>query len=115
MQSRFLLYIKFSVVFVVVILLAVYFFNQSKVFLLGPQLKIDNPINGQTLTDSFVLVNGVASNVVALLINDQVILIDSFGNFNKNLILARGYNIIELIARDKFNREVYKKLEVTVK
>lgn len=96
-------------------MLGIYFFHQSKTFLLGPQLYVEQPESGQTLTRSFISVNGIASNSAILLINDQEVLVDSFGNFNKNLILTKGYNIVELIARDKFNREVYKRLEVVVK
>jgi len=67
------------------------------------------------LTDSFISVSGKVSNVSNLLVNGQKILADGFGNFEKSLLLARGYNIIELLAEDKFGRVATKKLEVVFK
>ncbi|MBU1178931.1 hypothetical protein KKB69_01140 [Patescibacteria group bacterium] len=115
MNSYPLLYIKIFAILLIALVLGFYFFHQAKGFLAGPQIKIDYPENGQTLANSFMSVRGVVTNTAVLLIDGQKVLADSFGNFRKDLLLAKGYNIIELSAKDRFNRETYKKLEVVNK
>ncbi|MFC1756722.1 hypothetical protein ACFLZC_00995 [Patescibacteria group bacterium] len=114
MQPKSLLYIKISAVVVVAIILSFYFFHQAKAFLLGPQLTIDFPEDGQVLGDAFISVRGKTLNTVLLMVDGKQILTDSFGSFSKSLILAEGYNIIELSAKDKFDREINKKLKVVL-
>ena len=115
MQKRPILFIKLFVVLAVVVLLGFYFFHQSKAFLLGPNITVNFPKDGQTLTDSLVSIKGSVLNSAVFFINGQKILTDSSGNFEKKLILAKGYNVIELLAEDKFERSVNKKIEVVLK
>jgi len=96
----------------VVVFLFFYFFHQSKAFLTGPQIVVDTPENGETLSTAFVFIKGNAINSDTLLLNGRAIITDSSGGFEEGLLLARGYNIIGLMARDKFGRETEKKIEV---
>lgn len=115
MRSRPLFFIKVFITAAAVLLLGVYFFYQSKTFLLGPRITVVYPENGQTLSNAFVKIKGVALNTDTLFLNNRVILTDAFGSFEEGLLLAVGYNIIELTAKDKFGRVVDKKLEVVLK
>lgn len=115
MKSRNGFFIKLFIGLCGVVFLLFYFFHQSKAFLLGPQIVVKYPENGETLNKTIVVVVGNVVNTDTLLLNGRFIIADSFGNFEEKLILARGYNIIELTAKDKFERETSKKLEVVVK
>jgi hypothetical protein len=115
MQSRPLFYIKLFAVLGVVIVLGFYFFHQSKDFLMGPRITVDYPQNGQTLNNPLVSIKGKVLNAATLLVNGHAIITDNFGNFEKKLLLAKGYNIIELSAKDKFGRVIDKKLEVVLR
>ncbi len=100
---------------VVAVLIGFYFFHQSKAYILGPQINIITPLNGETLSHSYVLVKGQAMNISNLLVNGHTVLSGNLGNFETGLLLARGYNIIEISAKDKFGRTAGKKLEVVIK
>ncbi|MFH1979192.1 MAG: hypothetical protein ABII97_02325 [Patescibacteria group bacterium] len=115
MKKRPIFFLKIFIVFLLFIVFGFYFFHQSKAFLFGPQITISEPSNGESFTESLMQIRGSALNTIKFSINENPIIIDSYGKFEESLILAYGYNIIELSAEDKFGRAVYKKLEVTLK
>jgi len=115
MKNRSSFFIKLFIGICVFIFLFFYFFNQSKAFLLGPQIVIKSPENGETFSRAIIIINGKVTNTDVLLLNNRSIITDGFGNFEEKLILARGYNIIELIAKDKFGREKEERIEVVNK
>lgn len=45
-------------------------------------------------------------------LNNRPILVDELGNFNEKLLLSNGVSIIDVYARDKFGKEVRKKIDV---
>ncbi|MFC1751704.1 hypothetical protein ACFLY5_00990 [Patescibacteria group bacterium] len=114
MFSKNLLILKIFSVFVLVVVFSFYFFRQSKDFILGPSISVNSPVNGQTLSSSLVLVSGRVSNSSSFELNGQEVMTDSYGNFEKGLLLAKGYNIIELSAEDKYGRTANKRLEVVL-
>lgn len=85
---------------------------QAKDFLAGPEIVIEYPKNGQSVHQSYNTIKGRAVNVSILRVNGRQIFTDKEGNFEVNLLLAMGYNIIEVKVSDKFNREVKKIIEV---
>ncbi len=115
MNSKPLFYIRLSVLIIISGILIFYFFYQARFFILGPRIVVEFPQNGDVLKESLIEVKGKAQNVSLLLLNGKSILVDTSGNFKGSLILAEGYNIIELLAKDKFDREVHKKLKVILK
>lgn len=115
MPRRPIILVKILAMLCVVFVLGIYFFYQSRTLLTGPQLTVDYPKNGQTLTGSFLVIKGRALNTSSVLVNGQSVLADGGGNFERKLLLAEGYNIIELTAEDKFGRIINKKLEVVLK
>lgn len=112
-QSAFL--VKAFVAIGIVCAVGFYFFHQSKAYIIGPQINVVTPLNGETLEHSYVLVKGKVENVSNLSVSGHPVLADNFGNFETGLLLAKGYNIIQISAKDKFGRTENKKLEVAVK
>ncbi len=111
-QSAFL--IKTFVAIGIVCAVGFYFFHQSKAYIIGPQINVITPINGETLAHSYVLIKGEVENVSNLSVNGYPVLAGNFGNFETGLLLAKGYNIIEISAKDNFGRTAVKKLEVVI-
>ena len=93
----------------------IYGLYQARDFLAGPDIVIDYPKNGQSVRQSYNTIKGRAVNVSSLRVNGRQIFTDEKGNFEVNLLLAAGYNIIEVKASDKFNREIKKFIEVVYK
>jgi hypothetical protein len=106
------LIIKTLVICVFVLLIAGYGIFQAQKIIKGPQIAIQFPINGQTVTESDIDIEGIAKNISAITLNDRTIYIDESGNFSEKLMLYPGYNIIKLQAEDKFGATVEKKLEL---
>lgn len=85
---------------------------QARKIVEGPELTITSPIITNVMTDPFVEVAGIAKNIKEISLNGRPIYIDEQGNFTEKLVLLSGYNIIELEAKDKFNKETKKTLEL---
>lgn len=116
MRSRPVFLLKFFLVFCLLGVLVFYFFRQSKSFLSGPKIKIHEPVAVVVeIDDPFFSLRGEVTNTDFLFINGAKIIPGSSGYFEKSLLLARGYNIIELSAEDKYGRSDIKRLEVVLK
>lgn len=83
--------------------------------MIGPKIVIEYPSNGQTVASSYLEIKGVAKNVSLLYFNGRQIFTDQNGNFKEDLLLVRGYNIIEVSATDKFGRKVKERREIVLK
>jgi hypothetical protein len=104
--------IKLFLIVFILIGLASYFLYQWRGYLLGPQIIIEFPRPAEVVRQSFINVKGRAFNISNIAFNDRQIFIDKEGFFNEGLLLARGYNIIELTATDKFGRVKKERREV---
>ncbi|MDD5032734.1 MAG: hypothetical protein PHC85_01250 [Candidatus Pacebacteria bacterium] len=106
---------KIIFVFVIFFAFVFYLYGRSKNFLQGPGISLDYPKNGETVNNPVIKIKGVSVNVSALYIDGSHVLTDSLGNFEKDMILAQGYNIIEVKAEDRFGRTYKQKIEVVMK
>ncbi len=104
--------IKTLTIMVAVLCILGYTLYQAKNIILGPRLTIESPYNGSTLASPAVAIKGVAKNVAYISLNNRQIFVDKEGAFNEELLLAPGYNIWTLEAKDKFGRSVSKKIEL---
>lgn len=104
--------IKLFLVIFILVGLTGYFIYQFRGYLLGPQIFIEFPKIGEVVSNSYLEVKGRVINFSSLSLNGRPIITDGNGNFSEELLLARGYNIIELTATDKFGRVKKEKREV---
>ncbi len=104
--------IKLFLFFILAAALIGYLLYQARGYLIGPEITIDSPQAGEIVHDSYLEIKGSAFNVAGLLLNGRQIFTDEKGNFKEGLLLAKGYNIIELTATDKFGRVKKEKREV---
>jgi hypothetical protein len=108
-------YVNIGILTLIALLIIGYAIFSARHYLVGPQLIIKSPQNGQIFTEALIDVQGVATNIVYISLNDRAIYVDEQGNFREKLLLSPGYNIIKLYARDKFQREVTEQLEMVLK
>jgi hypothetical protein len=66
-----------------------------------PQISIEAPSDGATMSTSLIVVQGTTKNALSLTLNGRLIPIDTTGRFQEQLLLSYGYNIIELVATDR--------------
>ncbi len=103
-----LLFSLFSIV-------AIYSLFQAQKLINGPSIEIYSPLNGSTYSQTLIEVEGRATNIAYLNMNDRAIFTDKNGYFNEKFLLSPGYNVIKLDARDKFKKYTEKKLEIILK
>ncbi len=89
-----------------------YSYYQSRGAIAGPQIVLVTPKNGETATTSLIRITGTAIHAKDLTLDGRAIFVDLSGNFEEQLLLHDGYNIIELTATDVGGREARKTLEV---
>jgi len=89
-----------------------YAYLQSRAIIAGPQIVLESPQNGITATTSLLAIRGTITNAKETTLNGRTLFIDLKGNFSEQLLLAPGYNIIELTAKDTKGREVKRVLEI---
>lgn len=93
--------------------LVAYSLFNSRIFISGPQITITSPQNGASIEENrLVEVSGEATHISYLSLNDRQIYTDENGFFEEDLLLNVGYNVIQLKAKDKFNRSIERTIEV---
>lgn len=108
-------FIGTTVIVILVASFAVFGVYKAKDFLGGPEIIIESPANGQTVSNSYLEITGTAKNISSLHLNGNQIFTDEKGFFKQGLLLAKGYSIIQIEAKDKFGRNIEKKLEIIMK
>jgi hypothetical protein len=91
-----------------------YIYHQSRDFLNGPYIKIESPLSGGKVFGPEIEVRGILKRTLSAKLNDNPLLISTDGKFNEKLILSTGYNIIKIEAKDRFGKEIVKKIEFIV-
>jgi hypothetical protein len=86
-------------------ILALYVLFQSRNLILGPRLEITSPKVNETLAGPVIEVDGSASNVSFITLNDHQIYVDDSGQFKESLLPSPGLVILRLVGRDRFGRQ----------
>jgi len=115
MNNKVQSFLKIGVIVCLIAGFAFYGLYKAKNFLGGPQITLKEPQNGQVFQGSYIKVAGQAKNIASIFLNGKSIFIDETGLFNENLLLARGYNIMEVKVVDKFGRIIKEQREVVLK
>ena len=80
----------------------------------GPRIELAGPENGVSTTTARITIAGRAIHVNTLTINGATTSPDLAGNFSESLLLAPGYNIMRVDAKDRYGRSVEKTIEMTL-
>jgi len=111
MRTR--LVIKLLVVSSFILVIAIYASLKFEDYLKGPLVEIYEPNSGVIAT-STVFIKGRAERISFLYLNDSPLFVDTNGHFNRRVTLFEGYNHLRIKARDKFEREIVKDVELLV-
>lgn len=95
---------KWAVLVTVAILLVLYGLWQGRLYLSGPRIELLYPKDGERILEERITVKGEATNINYLALNGRAIFTDGEGNFEEDFLLARGLNVLEIRAVDKFGR-----------
>ncbi len=104
--------LKVSVIILGILIVLGYALFATHDFILGPTISVTEPANGATFTSPSIRIKGVVLRIQDISLNGRSITIDEQGNFNEAVLLAPGYNVFTLAARDKFGRSKDVRLEL---
>lgn len=90
----------------------IYLYLQVNNFISTPRLVIIKPIDGSSIEGSTAHVTGVAEKDALVAINDQPVLVNEKGEFSEDVGLKDGLNVINVKARNKFNKEADQSVSV---
>ncbi len=105
--------LKLLVTAIFVCVLVGYSAFQVHKIITGPVIEIDLHDQAVVTGTGMLKLQGVASNIAFIALNDNPIFIDEKGAFSENLLLYPGYNVIELFGKDKFGKTLTRLVEVT--
>jgi cytoskeletal protein RodZ len=81
-----------------------YVASQVGSVLTPPKLNVTEPNGDETINGNSIVVAGTAEIGSDVSINDQAVFLDQNGQFNENVILNDGLNLIQIVAKNKFNK-----------
>lgn len=98
-----------TIIIAITILLSVsailYVGSQINSVLAPPKLDLIEPAGDVTVKGNSLLVAGRAEVGADVLINEQLVLANRDGEFSENLALSPGLNVVEVVVRNKFNKQ----------
>ena len=99
-----------------IILIAIAFVGyvlfQARYLILGPQVWIDSPKDGEVVLDSVVTISGKARNAAWISLNDRQIFTNDRGLWSEKLIVSQGTSIMTVKVRDRFGRDEEKQVRI---
>jgi len=89
-----------------------YLYRQVNSFISSPRLFVSTPADSSSIDGNSVDVKGIAEKDSLVSINNQSVLVDEKGNFDENVGLQQGVNMITVKARNRFDKESVKTISV---
>ena len=94
--------LQITVLSVFFVLIIIYSLFRSNYLISGVKIKNVNILDGAKITKGIVELTGNAKNATNLTLNGREISINEAGDFNETFALLKGYNIVNITAKDKF-------------
>jgi cytoskeleton protein RodZ len=88
----------------VAIIAIVYIGVEIRSVLVPPYLSVDEPSSDMTIEGNSVVISGTGEIGAEVYINNQPVLADQNGNFTETLLLSPGLNVVEVSAKNKFDK-----------
>lgn len=103
---------RYVLLIILFILLIVYSLYQARALLVGPQIWIESPKDGEVVKSPLVIMRGQSKNIAWISLNDRQIFTDKDGNWSEKLIVSGGISIMTVRARDRFGRETKQSVQI---
>ena len=102
---------RISLTITLVLIIVTYAIFNSRFIITGPIIEVYNFIDGQKIEgDGLIEIKGRTNNISFISLNGRQIFIDENKEFNEELLLTNKINPIEFYAKDRFGKEVRKKI-----
>lgn len=97
---------------IVMLIVIGYGFSKSYNLINGVSLTVSGIPTDSIAHNPYLQMSGNAKNAVLLSLNGRPITINKQGVWQDAVILSKGYNMITVLARDKFGKETRKNYQV---
>lgn len=97
---------------IAVLTLLLYAYARIESFARGPQIIVTFPSSGLTVFQPLLFIEGAVKRASHITLNGRQIYTSETKELKEKILLAEGYNIIELNASDRFGRITKKFLEI---
>lgn len=97
--------VLFSVVFI-------YLYSELRHFVSAPWLVVETPIEGITITERIVVVQGKTDQEARIFINSEGVIVNQDGSFEETISLQNGVNTITVKSVNSFDKESEKNITV---
>jgi len=107
--------IKNSILILVIIVCVGYLGYYINNIITPPELELINLTEDRTITSHVFTIKGKTKKEVDITINNELVLIDGEGNFEKEITLKRGLNVVSVTAQRKYSKKRIIKRNIIVK
>ncbi|MEX0919435.1 MAG: hypothetical protein WDZ64_01640 [Parcubacteria group bacterium] len=97
------------------VLLVSYALYQARFLILGPRVYIASHIDGETVDDPMITLEGQAKNIAWISLNDRQIFTNGDGWWSEKLIVSTGTSIMTVKVKDRFGRESEESVKIVFK
>lgn len=104
--------IRRFVIILFALLIVCYGLFNARNLLMGPIIEVWSPAAEAKTNESIITIKGRARNIAAISLNERPIFVDPDGIFQEKLLLAPGFNVIEIKARDRFKKEAVETVRI---
>ena len=105
---------RYGFLIILFLLLIAYSLYQARALLVGPQIWIENPQDGDTVENPLVIVEGQSKNIAWISLNDRQIFTNEKGEWSEKVLVSPGLSIMTMKARDRFGRETKKSVQIVL-
>jgi hypothetical protein len=95
---------RYVFIFLAIAVVLSYAYYEARGYIHGPQLTITAPVDGFSVTQEELTVEGTAKNINSITLNGRAIFVDEAGHFKETVMLSSGYNVITLAVADRYER-----------
>jgi hypothetical protein len=106
---------KGCIIVILMCMLVSYGLFNARNLLIGPTIEIFKPAQNTETSENVFTVNGRGQNIAYISVNEKPISINTEGLFEEKILLSPGSNIIEIKARDRFQKEIKKIITIYYK
>lgn len=103
--KKLLKFISLSLLFLVIIFYGVW---KGRDLIFGIRLTVNGIQNNETVKNPVLNLSGLAYHAVSITINGRIVSVEENGMWHDVIALLKGYNIVSISAKDKFNRTISK-------
>lgn len=106
---------NFILAFGIFIILIFFILFQYKDAIFNPTLKVASPKEGETISSSDLQVSGITDPNSVVYVENQLVSLDSEGNFKKTITVFPGKNLIDIKSVNRFGKQSEVKRHINVK